>query len=78
MSIRRFFQIAAFLATNAVSFFAPLATNADACPGADGGEDCYQSARHLPGPHRRGPTEYLGHLGPETATGIAPVSVQRA
>ncbi len=40
MSIRRFFQIAAFLATNAVSFFAPLATNADACPGAEGGGDC--------------------------------------
>ena len=40
MSIRRFFQIAAFLAALAVSFSAPLATNADACPGAEGGGDC--------------------------------------
>ncbi len=42
MSIRRFFQIVAFLSALTVAIAAPLSTGANACSGggADGGGDC--------------------------------------
>ncbi len=42
MSIRRFFQIVAFLSALTVAIAAPLSSNADACSGGgvDGGGDC--------------------------------------
>jgi len=40
MSIRRLFQIVAFVSAMAPAFAAPLAGTADACPGDAGGGDC--------------------------------------
>ncbi len=41
MSIRRFFQIVAFLSALTVAIAAPLSSSANACAGSpDGGGDC--------------------------------------